>query len=66
MCKVCITGNGFQFDIKLEPTADFVGCLMTGAIAALPCFLEAFTKCLAGAADDPDGAYKPGTRIRCS
>jgi len=46
--------------------ADFIGCLFTGLIAALPCFLEAFLACLSGTGPGSgDDDYDPGTRNRC-
>ena len=54
-------------DLKLtRAQADFIGCLMTALISALPCFIEGVLACLAGggpSTDDDD--YDPGNRTRC-
>lgn len=42
---------------------DFVGCLLTGLLAAMPYFLEAFLTCLGGGG--ATGDYRPGDRTRC-
>jgi len=47
-----------------EPQADIMSCLLAGLIAGLPCFLEAFMKCMAGGTTAGD--YKPGDRNRCN
>jgi len=54
-------------DLRLtRPQADFISCLMSAVIAALPSFLEAFMGCLAGPGPSPgDDDYDPGTRNRC-
>lgn len=44
---------------------DFVGCLLTGVLAAMPTFLAAFMDCLAGGITPGPGLYKPGGRDRC-
>jgi len=46
-----------------RPLADFVPCLLTALMAALPYFLEAFVACLTS--QQPGADYKPGTRKRC-
>lgn len=53
-----------KLDVNFEAQQDFVGCLLTGVLAALPCFLEAFMKCLAGE-NGPTTGFKPGDRDRC-
>lgn len=62
MCCVKVTaGPGLT-----QPQADFIGCLMTGVLAAMPYFLEAFLKCLSGAnGTGSDDQYAPGQRDRC-
>ena len=53
-----------KFAIEFDAQADFVGCLLTGVLAALPCFLEEFMKCLA-LGPGPGTGFKPGDRDRC-
>jgi len=50
--------------VDVDAQADFIGCLLTAVIAALPCFLESFMKCLAGG-NGPSTGFKPGDRTRC-
>lgn len=57
-------GSGYDLTAKIVPTADFVGCLLTGAMAALPAFLQAFMTCLGGGGGGT-GQYNPGQRKRC-
>jgi len=46
--------------------ADFVGCLMTAVLEALPVFLASLMGCLSSApTPGEDDAYKPGDRTRC-
>jgi len=44
---------------------DFIGCMMTAALACLPYFLEAFVKCISGGGSSGGDTYKPGDRNRC-
>lgn len=64
MCKITIQGAKGQFSVDLQAQGDWLSCLMTGVMAALPAFLDAFMKCLStgngGTAD-----YNPGDRNRC-
>ena len=64
MCNVVIKGNKFQMALTFDPSADFIGCLLTGVMAALPAFLDAFMRCLAGG--EGSGKFNPGDRARCS
>jgi len=49
-----------------QAQADFVGCLLTAAMTALPVFLQAFMGCITNSnPPDPEEPYKPGTRERC-
>jgi len=50
----------FDFDIK----ADLMNCLFQGLIAALPCFLDSFMKCMGGGGNGGTG-FTPGDRPRC-
>jgi len=43
---------------------DFMACLVSSLVAAVPCFLEAFITCITGDGSSP-GNYNPGTRQRC-
>lgn len=63
MCRVNIEGKGVDVNLDVNPSADFIGCLLTGVMAALPAFLEAFMRCLGGGTGSGD--YNPGTRDRC-
>lgn len=62
MCCVKITaGPGMT-----QAQADFIGCLMTAAITAMPVFLSALMKCLSGGnGTSDDHQYAPGERERC-
>lgn len=64
MSKIILTNRHLQLELEVTPTADFIGCLLTGVMAALPAFLEAFMKCLAGG--EGTTGYKPGDRDRCA
>jgi len=44
---------------------DFMACMIGALMAALPCFLEAFMKCLAQGPDPDSGTFEPGERDRC-
>lgn len=57
----------FRLDFRnLTPQqGDFVNCLMVGAMAALPCFIQAFINCLGGGTTPGGDDYKPGSRDRC-
>jgi len=62
MCTVKIqAGPGMT-----RAQADFIGCLMTAAITAMPVFLQALMGCLS-ATPPPgdDDAYTAGDRTRC-
>lgn len=58
--------RGTDFAGRVQPSADFIDCLLTGAMAALPAFLTAFTACLKTDNDGQPTAYTPGHRQRCS
>lgn len=62
--KFTIQTSKAQVEITLEAQQDFVGCLLTGVLAALPAFLEAFMNCLAGGGNGGSG-FRPGDRTRC-
>lgn len=49
------------------PNADaaFLQCLIPALVAALPYFLDAFFRCVAGDGQAPADDYKPGHRPRC-
>lgn len=63
MAKCKITSPLLDVEIDVTPTADMFACLLQGLVAAMPTFLEAFMKCIAGQPGDHD--YKPGDRRRC-
>lgn len=47
--------------------ADFVSCLITGVVTAMPYFLDSFLQCLAGnGSSGGDDVYQPGDRTRCA
>lgn len=48
-----------------EPQGDFVSCLLTGVLAAMPTFLAAFMDCLGGGGAAGPGQYTPGSGKRC-
>lgn len=51
-------------DVPLNKAqVDFLGCMISAIMEAVPCFLTSFMGCLAGG--DTTG-YEPGARIRCS
>jgi len=62
MCKCNLTpGPGMT-----RAQADFIGCLMTAAITAMPVFLQALMSCLSGGGGgSKDDKYQPGDRPRC-
>jgi len=62
--RVQIHTDKAKFTVELDAEQDFLSCLMTAVIAALPCFLESFMKCLAGG-NGPSTGFKPGDRTRC-
>jgi len=63
MCRLEFDPKTLHIWLDMKPRADFIGCLLTGVMAALPAFLEAFMKCLGGGG--PSGDYNPGNRQRC-
>lgn len=63
MPRLTFTSKHLNAETEFHASADFISCLMTAAIAALPQFLEAFMGCLAGATPGP--GYQPGDRVRC-
>ena len=62
--KVQVDSPMAKFVVDFEAQQDFLSCMMTGVIAALPCFLEAFMKCLTGT-NGPSTGHNPGNRARC-
>lgn len=62
MCKCSIVpGPGLT-----QPQADFMGCLITAALAAAPVFFKALMDCLgAGGQPGGDDQFEPGDRVRC-
>lgn len=63
--KIAFSSKNAEFTIEADAKADWTSCLMTGLIAALPCFLDAFVKCLQGGNGGSTG-FKPGDRERCA
>jgi hypothetical protein len=63
MCHVEITSPKANVALDFHPSQDFISCLFTAAIAALPAFLESFMTCLSGTPASP--GYNPGDRTRC-
>lgn len=63
--KVQVETAKAKFAVELDAQQDFLSCMMTAVIAALPCFLEAFMKCLAGG-NGPSTGFTPGDRGRCT
>jgi len=60
-CVKVIPGPGLT-----QPQADFIGCLMTAAITAMPVFLQALMTCLGGGnGSGADDKFAPGDRERC-
>lgn len=62
--KVQVNSSKGNFAVEVDAQQDFISCLMTAVIAALPCFLESFMKCLSGA-NGPSTGHNPGNRARC-
>jgi len=62
--KIAFKSAKGEFVVEVHTEQDWTSCLMTGLIAALPCFLEEFVKCLQGGNGGADG-FKPGDRDRC-
>lgn len=63
MCSITIQSKNLNTEIHFKPSADFMGCLLQAVLTAMPVFLEALMKCLAG--DSPETGYNPGDRQRC-
>lgn len=63
MSNVTLQTRNLNVQVDFQPSADFVGCLLSSLIASLPCFLKAFTECLAD--KPPSDSYRPGDRSRC-
>ena len=63
MCRACIEGANFKLDAVVNPQPDFINCLLAGALAAMPYFLEAFLACMAGGGGGI--GFTPGDRTRC-
>lgn len=53
-----------EVGLEIQAQADWTGCLITAVIAALPCFLEAFMKCLNNGGNG-GSTFQPGDRTRC-
>lgn len=64
MNVVSVTKEGTKMTLTVNPEADWTSCLISATIAALPCFLEAFMKCLSNGGGGETG-FKPGDRTRC-
>ncbi len=64
MTRVTFESKHVSFKTEIDVKQDFISCLMTGVVSALPAFLEAFMNCLAGGSTP--GEYKPGDRFRCA
>lgn len=62
--KFAINSPTVNISIEVDPGADWTSCLITGLVAAAPCFLEAFMKCIQGGNGGSTG-FKPGDRTRC-
>lgn len=63
MAVITIKSPNCVVQLDVEARADFIGCILGAVLAAAPCFLEAFMKCLGGSHDG--GNYNPGDRQRC-
>lgn len=63
MARITIESKHLNVQTDLRVHQDFISCLFTGVIGALPAFLEAFMNCLAGT--PPQTGYQPGDRTRC-
>lgn len=64
MLRITIESQHLNAQTEFNVSQDFISCLFTGVIAALPAFLEAFMQCLAGGG--PTTGYQPGNRSRCA
>lgn len=64
MSRVTISTQHLHLQLDVKPSADFISCLITALVGALPTFLQAFMSCLAGGGTPGD--YKPGDRLRCA
>lgn len=65
MCKVCFETAKDKLELEFTPSVDFIGCLMTAVMTAIPVALQAFMTCLAGGGGGGKADYKPGDRERC-
>ena len=63
--KFAIQSDKAKVQLEVDAQQDWTSCLMTALIAALPCFLDEFVKCLAGGNGGSSG-FKPGDRDRCA
>jgi hypothetical protein len=48
-----------------EQQADFMSCMLTALLAALPDFIASMMSCMAGSTAPPAGGFDPGNRSRC-
>lgn len=64
MPRITLETNDVNVEADLTISKDFISCLMTALIAAMPAFLEALMTCLAGQPNT--GEHKPGDRFRCT
>lgn len=63
MCSVKIESPNLTASFELNPSADWLACLIPALLAGLPAFIDAFMRCIAG--NGSTDGYKPGDRQRC-
>ena len=63
MCSVKIESPTLTASFDINPSADWLACLIPALIAGLPAFIDAFMKCIA--AGNSGNGYTPGDRQRC-
>lgn len=54
-----------QIEIKADDQQQFVSCLLTALLAAMPTFLNQLISCLTKGGGGTGGDYKPGEEARC-
>jgi len=62
--QIMVQSDKAKVQLEIDAQADWTSCLITGLVAAAPCFLEAFMKCIQGG-DGGSTGFKPGDRERC-